>query len=241
MFSLDALIDPLKLESDILAALDGLERVINPTNLAFGTRERGHYLNALQRSLPLPTEPAAACQLVGLLHDRLLEHYGVAEEISTETRPAGHGAPYNCFLWKACLKPPSPDILDRLEGAADVLLKHFPPQSDQQPPISAAESLESCVEQIPWWDKDRRELWLGDKFCKQFRHPSKNQVLILDTFEEEHWPDGIDDPIPRPSRARTSPKTGYAISRLNQNLHIKFERDGTGTRVLWSVKPHSAP
>src|SRR5947207_475841 len=32
---------------------------------------------------------------------------------------------------------------------------------------------------------------------KHFRRPAPNQYLILDVFQEENWPERIDDPLPR--------------------------------------------
>lgn len=58
-------------------------------------------------------------------------------------------------------------------------------------------------------------------------------VAILDAFEEERWPDQIDDPLPGgsdPQRLRE------AIRTLNEGLTlIRFRGDGSGQRVVWEA------
>jgi hypothetical protein len=240
----DGLITPPALESQILEAQDRVERLINPQNLPFGTERRLQQLRASCVPYSGLTVLAAAIRQLGLKHDELLQHYGVEKEISTATDPKGRSERYNWFIWPAHLEhnPPPRELLDALEFAADEVLKHFPPQPDQKSPISAAaEHFGSRVKQTPRWDKSRRELWLGDQLCKKFRRPAENQESILNVFEEEGWPSRIDDPIPRSSRDTTSQPTGDACYYLSKNSPIKFERDGKGQGVLWSLKTDSAP
>src|SRR5262245_43464586 len=47
----------------------------------------------------------------------------------------------------------------------------------------------------PCWDSSRRELTLRGTVVKRYRVPAQNQERILATFEEEGWPDHIDDPL----------------------------------------------
>jgi hypothetical protein len=91
----------------------------------------------------------------------------------------------------------------------------------------------------PHWDKTMRVLSIGRTAIKVFRQPARNQVLILETFEELGWPERIDDPLP--TNGRTSPKRRVhdAINRLNRNQIknlIRFYGDGTGTAFCWEMR-----
>ena len=91
----------------------------------------------------------------------------------------------------------------------------------------------------PVWDAPRRELRFGENTVKRFRVPARNQELILNVFEEEGWPDGIDDPIPRCSDIDPRTRLHDAINRLNgkqiQRL-IRFYGNGSGTGVCWELR-----
>ena len=90
---------------------------------------------------------------------------------------------------------------------------------------------------LPRWDRDRRELCLGDLVVKRFRVPAGNQRRILEAFEEEGWPVRIDDPLPpEPSQ---DPKTRlhhtiYALNQNQKNQLIRFQGDGSGQGVRWA-------
>jgi len=88
---------------------------------------------------------------------------------------------------------------------------------------------------IPSWYKDRGELTFQSKIIKRIRSVSvaKNVVLILDAFQEENWPDRIDDPL---SPSKEQQRLHEAIKRLNNNLEmIRFRADGTGQGILWEL------
>jgi hypothetical protein len=91
----------------------------------------------------------------------------------------------------------------------------------------------------PHWSEARRELTLNGTVVKRFRVPAHNQQLILGTFEEEGWPDHIDDPLP--VRGDIDPPTRLhdAINKLNGHQTeclIRFSGDGTGTGVFWKLR-----
>ena len=73
---------------------------------------------------------------------------------------------------------------------------------------SFAPSLDAASQQplIPTWDYDRRELRYGGQLIKHFKWKAINQERVLMAFEEEGWPDCIDDPLP-PS-ANVNPNDG---------------------------------
>jgi hypothetical protein len=81
---------------------------------------------------------------------------------------------------------------------------------------------------VPCWDGTARRLLFRGHVCKQFARPAPNQERILATFQEDGWPDAIDDPLPAGKLAQT-------VESLNDRLqHIKFRLNGAGTGVCWS-------
>lgn len=91
----------------------------------------------------------------------------------------------------------------------------------------------------PRWDAARRQLWLGDELVKEFRTPAAAQEAVLAAFEEEGWPDSIDDPLPS-NGGRLHPKDRLRdeVRRLNAHQRegrIRFRCDGTGEGILWEV------
>ncbi|MEK6677603.1 MAG: hypothetical protein AABZ47_18360 [Planctomycetota bacterium] len=83
--------------------------------------------------------------------------------------------------------------------------------------------------QLPFWDKQRRELRFGDKVCKRFRTRATNQELVLQSFQELGWPPRIDDPLTPGKRYET-------IRQLNEkNEVIKFSSDGSGESICWAL------
>jgi hypothetical protein len=94
-----------------------------------------------------------------------------------------------------------------------------------------------CAE-FPKWDRDRRELRLGERVIKVFKLPSPMQEAILVAFEEEHWPPRIDDPLP--SHPELLPKrrlhdTIKSLNRNQKNSLIRFMGDGTGEGIRWEL------
>ena len=87
-------------------------------------------------------------------------------------------------------------------------------------------------------------LYVGEDVVKRYRVPSPTQEAVLDAFEEEGWPDRIDDPL-RPDPDQDGKRHLHdTIRRLNRNRRaaIHFSGDGTGTGVLWelTLKPRLA-
>lgn len=91
----------------------------------------------------------------------------------------------------------------------------------------------------PRWNISRRELSVAGQLVKRFRVPAQNQELILCAFEEEGWPDCIDDPLPMTSDRDTQTRLHDAINRLNgrqANPLLRFHGNGNGTGVSWEVR-----
>lgn len=89
----------------------------------------------------------------------------------------------------------------------------------------------------PMWDRQRRELRIGDVVVKRFRWPAKNQEKVLNAFADLQWPTRIDDPLPRDG-VNAKSKLHDTIKCLNKNQEIgliKFRGDGTGKGVLVEI------
>lgn len=95
----------------------------------------------------------------------------------------------------------------------------------------------------PHWDPDRRELTFGGQIVKRYRVPSPNQELILSVFQEEEWPEFIDDPLPPMKDVDSITRLQATVKSLNRrqvkNL-IRFSGNG-GRKVIWSVPELSLP
>lgn len=90
----------------------------------------------------------------------------------------------------------------------------------------------------PHWDQKRRELSLAGRIVKQFHVPAGNQELILGAFQEEGWPEYIDDPLPGNHEIDPKTRLNDAVYRLNRKQHtflIRFHTNGTGSGVHWSL------
>ena len=102
------------------------------------------------------------------------------------------------------------------------------------PGIDGAEELDLK----PHWDSMRRELSLADAIVKRFRVPARNQETILCVFEEEGWPEHIDDPLPTHGHIDPQTRLHDTINRLNRcQTHslLRFHGNGHGTGVRWEL------
>lgn len=93
--------------------------------------------------------------------------------------------------------------------------------------------------QKPHWDLIRRELTLNGVIVKRFRVPARNQELILCAFEEQAWPQHIDDPLPVGDDIDPHTRLHDALNRLNRRqTHplIRFRGNGNGTGVWWELR-----
>jgi hypothetical protein len=63
--------------------------------------------------------------------------------------------------------------------------------------------------------------------------------VILGAFEEEGWPEHIDDPLPVIGDIDPRTRLHDAINRLNRcqtNRLLRFHGNGTGTGVFWKLR-----
>lgn len=117
------------------------------------------------------------------------------------------------------------------------LSDHSGPTARTGPHVDTGALSEFIVK--PRWNIARRELSVAGQLVKRFRVPAQNQELILCAFEEEGWPDCIDDPLPMTSDRDTQTRLHDAINRLNgrqANPLLRFHGNGNGTGVSWEVR-----
>ena len=95
---------------------------------------------------------------------------------------------------------------------------------------------ENSRHSLPFWNG--KELWFKDRVVKRFRRLAQNQQTVLAVFQEEGWPERIDNPIPANDICDAQSRLHDTIKSLNRN-HIpdpsplRFRGDGTGTGVVW--------
>jgi len=93
----------------------------------------------------------------------------------------------------------------------------------------------SHVRAKPRWDRTGRKLWLGSCLVKAFPRPSGCQVLILEAFEEQGWPESIDDPLPMERDIDPKRRLHDAIKRLNRKQQcpaMSFHGNGNGEGIV---------
>ncbi|HRX80897.1 MAG TPA: hypothetical protein P5307_17635 [Pirellulaceae bacterium] len=91
----------------------------------------------------------------------------------------------------------------------------------------------------PRWEAIRRELWLGDVVVKRLRVPAQNQECVLAAFEEENWPEHIDDPLPVHGDVDPKRRLHDVINRLNRSQIqplIGFHGNGNGQGIYWRLR-----
>jgi hypothetical protein len=89
---------------------------------------------------------------------------------------------------------------------------------------------------VPRWCGGDGTLYMGSQIVKRFKRPSPNQEVILATFEEEGWPDRIDDPLPQVNGIDPKRRLHDSIKWLNRNQStrlLRFSGDGSGEGVRW--------
>lgn len=93
---------------------------------------------------------------------------------------------------------------------------------------------------LPFWDIERRQLWLGNSMIKRFPHPISNQITVLAAFRAIGWASRrIVDPLPSqpsdlPSHARIRLReTVRNLNRGMPNGTIHFRLDRICNEVTW--------
>lgn len=166
----------------------------------------------------------------------LLDH-GYAEHLLETTRPDSDRRTF-CKAANLCFTPTSCFVL----SAAGLALAPRVTAHDGHA-LPGPHEVEAAAALAPRWDADRRILWLGKEIVKHYKVPARNQELILEAFEEEHWPVHLHDPLPPVPDMESKKRLHDAIYRLNHNQRkrlIFFHGDGTGSGVCWSLSASGA-
>jgi hypothetical protein len=138
------------------------------------------------------------------------------------------GAAFACQVLQAAA------ATNAVEGPLEGTRKAEP--ESEIPAANGAGQLKATIK--PHWDPARRELSLGDRIVKQFQVPASNQELILSAFQEEGWPEHIDDPLTGNHGIDPRTRLNDAIYRLNRSQRkplIRFHTNGNGDGVRWSL------
>jgi len=96
----------------------------------------------------------------------------------------------------------------------------------------------------PHWDAALRQLTIGNTLVKTFLHPAPNQELALAAFEEDGWPQRIDDPLAPSAECSAKCRLHDTINSLNgHQIHpcLHFSSDANGQGIRWMWKRHPAP
>lgn len=145
----------------------------------------------------------------------------------------------SCFV----LTPQGADFAARLlrlpligdKAAAEAVAPQPVAPSDTLPSGETNHSSPLAIAQ-PTWSAHCRELCLGKVLVKRFRVPADNQEIILSTFQEEGWPQLIDDPLPPTPEIAPKRRLHDTIAGLNRNQVnrlVRFFGNGTSDGVRW--------
>ncbi len=132
----------------------------------------------------------------------------------------------------------NPEIKQLTAGLKDKVMSthHTKPGNENQSSDLVEVQKNGQLQHVhPIWDRDKRELRVGDKVVKQFKWPAENQERVLDAFQDEGWPPRIDDPLlphPKICPKRRLHDTLKCLNRKQANELIKFRGDGTGLGVI---------
>lgn len=95
-----------------------------------------------------------------------------------------------------------------------------------------------AMEARPRWDSELNELRMDQVLIKRFRWQAINQSMVLCAFEEEGWPEHIDDPLPPQPGLDPKRRLHDTIKCLNRGHKIpliRFRGDGTGQGIVWEL------
>src|SRR5262245_21959855 len=91
---------------------------------------------------------------------------------------------------------------------------------------------------VPEWDAHARVLnWRGRPIKRLLRH-APSQATLLAVFQEQGWPDVVDDPLPGLPEGDAAARLRDTVRNLNSGIlpgTIRFYTDGTGEGVGWSA------
>ena len=106
--------------------------------------------------------------------------------------------------------------------------RSIPPELQQTTSAQDTETIKPC------WNRDRRELTFQGQLVKSYRVPSPNQELILSVFQEEDWPEFIDDPLPPQNNLEPHRRLQATVKSLNRHQSDRLIRfRGNASKIFW--------
>lgn len=92
----------------------------------------------------------------------------------------------------------------------------------------------------PRWDRDDRQLFLGETVVKRFRRVALAQFAILDAFQEAGWPTEGPNPLQADAYGEARERLHDALKKLNRGQapdgpQIRFPVHLGGRKVRWEV------
>ncbi len=90
----------------------------------------------------------------------------------------------------------------------------------------------------PHWDTLRRELRVGTQLAKRFQQPAPCQEQVLAAFQEQNWPERMDDPLPHATGINPKDRLHDTVKNLNRfqaNSFIHFFCCNNGRGVGWML------
>lgn len=197
-------------------------------------------LDRWQFAVPLSDVLSGGATLIDI---RWLILRGFAEHALETTVPGDANRSFR-RLPPTCL--PSKMCIVLSQQGADALRRLLPSDSDGDLCRPPGADLPSAIvparttpaRRTPEWDAARRELRYGGRVVKRFRVPAANQERILAAFEEEGWPEFIDDPLPPDGEQEPKRRLQATIKSLNRNqllTLIRFHGNGSGLQVYWEA------
>lgn len=109
-------------------------------------------------------------------------------------------------------------------------LGSVPPSEHRRMKLAVGdEKATPAARERPSWDRCTGVLRFRGQEIRRVRYvgTARNVVTVLDAFEEEGWPDRIDDPLPRGALHST-------LASLRKGLRsIRFSADGSGKGIRW--------
>ena len=167
-----------------------------------------------------------------LVCKRYLEHaieVTLSGDMGRVFRPAGdlNYAKRSCFV----LTSDGADFVRQLEpGIQQAVATRLEPE------VTSRNT--EATEARPRWDSELNELRMDEVLIKRFRWQAVNQAMVLCAFEEEGWPEHIDDPLPPLPGLDSKRRLHDTIKCLNRGHKIpliRFHGDGTGQGIIWEL------
>ena len=160
-----------------------------------------------------------------------LAHKGIVAHVPQVLAIAGDGAARQPFNERSHFV-----LTPRGQPFVECLLADSAAGAGSTVAAASGQRLDAAAGAVPCWDLPLRELSLGRVVVKRFCVPAENQEIILSSFQEEAWPQHLDDPLPPATGIDAKRRLHSTIQCLNRNQKaplLRFHGDGYGRGVRW--------